>query len=252
MVNVSVIEKNQQKALKPDRKTPTFCLTSRILASRSAGMTLPLKTNQLSYFIFCLFTFPLFRRLQLSSKSANPLQTFHLCSAGSRSPSRSQEQLQPFLWNSGSAGTHSEHTFISWQNSCFLKQWQFYELILKCIFNSLLWMCQLCNSSEIKIRIIIIKLLFYQLLAKKQSSFCTNSCYVLPVCVNMAKVVYQHISHCAFFPMLSGVFPSDMLSDGRVCVCVWVCVWSRTYSDVNRMRRGAADMPLVLTSGKYL
>lgn len=40
----------------------------------------------------------------------NPQQTFHLCSAGLRYLSQSPGQLQPSLWNSGSAETNVKST----------------------------------------------------------------------------------------------------------------------------------------------
>lgn len=59
------------------RKTLTFCLASMILASRSAGMTLPLKESRVTYLyhdyiqyiyifalIFCIISVPLVRAQQ--------------------------------------------------------------------------------------------------------------------------------------------------------------------------------------------
>lgn len=87
-----------------------------ILASRSAGITLPLKDCKDTVHVLqaSLFTLPFFflanyctvlwHFVALNVLYESP--TSHLCSAGLRSQYQSPEQLQPSLWSSGSVGTH--------------------------------------------------------------------------------------------------------------------------------------------------
>lgn len=83
--------------------TLTFCLASMILASRSAGMTLPLKEHHVIQVIHSILHIYC---MNCGFTSLRWILTSHLCSVGSHSQHQSPEQLQPSLWSSGSVGKH--------------------------------------------------------------------------------------------------------------------------------------------------